>query len=215
MKTEKQKQYNKEYMQRYRLLYPTRVIETRKKVYVMEKFRWFIRKIERMLDKCIDCGEQEYCKGYCERCYRKYQARKLYKQNPQKTIQSQVTYQKTHPEVKKRNAQKFAQRHKEELNAYQREWGKRNPLRKLERNIRSLKKIADKFPMKTHHFLRALQAWSNAIKIRDKNKCQICKLEGEISHHILHKSKHPELSLNLNNGITLCIKHHKEVHGWS
>lgn len=54
--------------------------------------------------------------------------------------------------------------------------------------------------------------WSESVKERDKGICQICFNKGNIAHHIFYKSKYPKLSLNLNNGITLCKKCHKEVH---
>lgn len=59
----------------------------------------------------------------------------------------------------------------------------------------------------------ALVGWSKSIKKRCNNLCQICGSPADHSHHIIPKSKYPQLSLNLNNGIALCLKHHNEVHG--
>lgn len=53
--------------------------------------------------------------------------------------------------------------------------------------------------------------WMLAVKNRDGWKCKIsnneCKGRLE-SHHILPWKDYPELRYQINNGITLCIKHH-------
>lgn len=57
----------------------------------------------------------------------------------------------------------------------------------------------------------AVREWSTNVKERDDWKCKIenqdCdgKLE---AHHILRWEDYPELRYELNNGITLCHKHH-------
>ena len=53
--------------------------------------------------------------------------------------------------------------------------------------------------------------WARNIKRRDNWKCKISNEEcsGRLeAHHILPWSKFPELRYELNNGITLCHKHH-------
>lgn len=58
--------------------------------------------------------------------------------------------------------------------------------------------------------------WSEDVKKRDDAKCQICNTVEDVkSHHIFYKSLYPQLQFLLNNGITLCHKHHMEVHGWN
>lgn len=49
---------------------------------------------------------------------------------------------------------------------------------------------------------------------RDNFKCQNCgQVGGELNaHHIKSFKKYPKLRLDLDNGITLCIGCHKEVH---
>jgi 5-methylcytosine-specific restriction protein A len=66
------------------------------------------------------------------------------------------------------------------------------------------------------------KAWQDvrqeAIK-RDNNECQQCKAHKpncvtiqENVHHIKEIETHPDLALNLDNLICLCIKCHNEVH---
>lgn len=57
-----------------------------------------------------------------------------------------------------------------------------------------------------------LVEWSKIIRNRDE-KCLHCgKTEGLHAHHIKPKSTHPELALDLSNGITLCYSCHKQEH---
>lgn len=56
---------------------------------------------------------------------------------------------------------------------------------------------------------KLLAAWSLAVKERDGFKCVVCGATEHLnSHHIYNKTKYPEYSLNLDNGITLCPTHH-------
>ncbi|MGX7199211.1 HNH endonuclease [Enterococcus nangangensis] len=55
-----------------------------------------------------------------------------------------------------------------------------------------------------------------AIK-RDNNECQMCKHLGryhrvENVHHIKEVKDRPDLALDINNLICLCVDHHNEVH---
>lgn len=78
---------------------------------------------------------------------------------------------------------------------------------------RHLNKLSIPFKMPSLDYQHALQSWSYAVKKRDKT-CIICGSTDKINaHHIIHKKFSPELSLNINNGITLCRTHHYEVHG--
>lgn len=43
--------------------------------------------------------------------------------------------------------------------------------------------------------------------------CNLRKPDNRLNaHHILYRTENPKLSLNLNNGISLCIPCHKELH---
>ena len=59
-----------------------------------------------------------------------------------------------------------------------------------------------------------MKLWKESLLIRDNWTCQKCgqnggKLE---SHHILNFSTYLDLRFDINNGITLCKKCHKEFH---
>lgn len=57
-----------------------------------------------------------------------------------------------------------------------------------------------------------LKTWSDTIKARD-NKCLNCGSVNDLhAHHILPKSTHPGLSLDITNGKTLCYRCHKIEH---
>lgn len=59
--------------------------------------------------------------------------------------------------------------------------------------------------------------WRTAVFERDGYTCKGCGKKGEYiqAHHIKSFSKHPELRLDLRNGITLCLKCHGEKHNIS
>lgn len=56
--------------------------------------------------------------------------------------------------------------------------------------------------------------WREAVFARDSWTCQKCqKIGGELRpHHILNFSSNKELRFAIDNGITLCEKHHKLFH---
>jgi len=65
-----------------------------------------------------------------------------------------------------------------------------------------------------HHKL-ALKQWGRFIKQRDNYICQLCGENDRTileAHHIKHRSKHPELEFDYNNGITLCLRCHSLQH---
>ena len=60
--------------------------------------------------------------------------------------------------------------------------------------------------------MTSLSDWSKAVKARDK-KCMCCGKESDLhAHHIKHKSTHPELILDIDNGKALCYSCHKLEH---
>ena len=69
------------------------------------------------------------------------------------------------------------------------------------------------------------QAWSEAVWMRDRGICQAgptgdpAKMVPEVEcggrrdpHHIFPKGAHPHLRHDVDNGITLCRRHHDWVH---
>lgn len=58
------------------------------------------------------------------------------------------------------------------------------------------------------------ERWRKTVFERDNFTCQHCgKHGGELNaHHIKPYAKHKELRTNPNNGITLCLECHREVH---
>ena len=59
---------------------------------------------------------------------------------------------------------------------------------------------------------KKLAEWSKQVRERDGNKCVICRATKYIhAHHILPKEAkiYHFLRFDINNGITLCAKHHK------
>jgi len=62
------------------------------------------------------------------------------------------------------------------------------------------------------HPLDTEPEWALLIKERQK-ECQVCGNKDNLhAHHILYRSNYPLLRYNINNGITLCVSCHAEVH---
>lgn len=55
--------------------------------------------------------------------------------------------------------------------------------------------------------------WANMVKSRARYNCQVCTSNKELQSHHLHGFKeHPDLRLELTNGVCLCKKCHEEYH---
>jgi endogenous inhibitor of DNA gyrase (YacG/DUF329 family) len=61
--------------------------------------------------------------------------------------------------------------------------------------------------------------WRIAVFTRDNYTCQICRFrngQGEHRdlhpHHLVSASKYPEFRLCIDNGLTVCVKCHGEIH---
>lgn len=64
---------------------------------------------------------------------------------------------------------------------------------------------------------KAYQEWRQLVKARDNYVCQVCNRKSTKRnylhiHHILPVSLFNKLTLEVNNGITLCAFHHIEFH---
>ncbi|MEK6879863.1 MAG: HNH endonuclease [Nanoarchaeota archaeon] len=56
---------------------------------------------------------------------------------------------------------------------------------------------------------KKFKEWSMKVRERDEYKCVICKTDKFIhAHHIIPKEI-KEFRFNINNGVSLCAKHHK------
>ena len=58
------------------------------------------------------------------------------------------------------------------------------------------------------------EEWRQFVFVRDNYTCVICKNRGGTlnAHHIIPYSADLNLALDVNNGITLCIKCHRKLH---
>ncbi len=54
--------------------------------------------------------------------------------------------------------------------------------------------------------------WQRAVKERDGHACQKCGYNvyprGLHAHHIFSKGAHPHMRFDVEDGITLCLRHH-------
>lgn len=95
-------------------------------------------------------------------------------------------------------------------------WSKNNPEKRLEINIRYLRRLGKPFNLTSYGYQYSLIHWSAAIKKLDNYMCKLCDSRENLNaHHIMPKSEYPELSLDLDNGITLCVKCHETTHGFN
>ena len=62
----------------------------------------------------------------------------------------------------------------------------------------------------------ALKTWRREVYERDGYKCQVCgatREETDIeAHHLENFADNQDKRLDVNNGVTLCVKHHKLFH---
>lgn len=85
--------------------------------------------------------------------------------------------------------------------------------------LRGMKKYLTKygktFDMHSDEYGRARGKWSKTIRKLDNNMCKLCdSTENLHAHHLFPVAQFPDLSLNLDNGITLCESCHDETHGF-
>lgn len=104
-------------------------------------------------------------------------------------------------------------KNKKKTSDYGKMYRKLHPEVDLRAIIRHFKKFGKSFNMGTWEFSWALMSWSKTIKKLDNNMCKLCSSKKDVrAHHIRPKRDFPKLSLDLNNGITLCNKCHKKLH---
>lgn len=92
-------------------------------------------------------------------------------------------------------------------------WTKNNPEKRFIIMKKHFKKYGKKFDMTSMEYSFAIQAWARMIKKLDNNMCKNCDSTNNLNaHHLRPKNSFPELSLDLDNGITLCEKCHSKTH---
>ena len=117
------------------------------------------------------------------------------------------------PENKKKIKER---RNSPEGREYHRQYFKNHPEIALNSQKKKLAKLGSVLLMSGKEYGYALNAWANTVKKRDGFMCKECgSKDNLVAHHILHKSKYPESSLEVGNGTTLCKKHHYIVHGFT
>ena len=146
----------------------------------------------------------------------KYKAysKKWQKANLEKIKARAKKYYEANSEKLKAAGKKYRQANSEKIKAKYKKHREENPEKykkcHLDYNKRRLAKFAYLFNLSKTDMKLARILWS--AQVRQAKLCAICNLPAVHAHHLLYASKYPSLSLNLNNGIPLCIEHHVEVH---
>lgn len=122
-------------------------------------------------------------------------------------------YREKNKETIAGNYTRWRKRNMEKINSRHREYVEKHPEKRLMWNVKYLTKIGNELKLPCYNYQYALSAWCKTVKFQQGDKCW-CGSDDQIQvHHIFHKVAYPKLSLNPNNGIPLCAKHHYEVHG--
>ena len=95
---------------------------------------------------------------------------------------------------------------------YNKERYKKHPEKFLKNKIDRITRLGSSFDYDFNKMIWELNSWSKTVRNRDEHKCKICDNNAIHSHHIFQKKFYPKLCLNVNNGISLCYKCHREVH---
>lgn len=152
-----------------------------------------------------DCENKYYGNGYCEKHYQKW--RKY--GDPLKV--SSVFNRKC--DINGCNKKHFGKGY------CQNHYSKEYPEIQHKANVKRLIKLGKVLGITSIEYTYANKSWSQIVKKLDSYTCQICGITGTSktlhAHHIFFVSLYPKLSLNLNNGISLCIPCHEELHGFS
>ena len=134
------------------------------------------------------------------------------KRNPIKLRKYRKKWTNKNKGKQREYAKKYRLNNRKKCNESTKRWEDKNKERSLQNRKIRISKLGANFDLNSDQLIYALFNWSKVIKERDIS-CVICGLSDNLhSHHIFQKSKHPKLSLNLNNGITLCQKCHHEYH---
>lgn len=145
------------------------------------------------------------------------QSAKKYRENHhEKVLEGTRKWRVKNPQRCKELSKKWHRENKEKVNAKKRIWRQNNPEKRRIIEQNQLKRIQQAYNydnISQVSFL--LQYWAKLIREKYHNLCQVCGNTAKHTHHILHKQHHPNLALNENNGVPLCVSCHNEVHGKS
>ena len=115
----------------------------------------------------------------------------------------------------KEKSRKYYIKNKSKINKYNDEWRKTNPEKVLNHLKKYLETNGDIFNMSPNQYMYAINSWSKTIKKLDNYMCKNCSSKENLhAHHIQPREHFPELSLNVDNGITLCKECHEDIHGF-
>jgi 5-methylcytosine-specific restriction endonuclease McrA len=83
--------------------------------------------------------------------------------------------------------------------------------------MKKIKKITKKQQkkLKKREINKKDKAWIEAVKTRDGNKCVYCGSDKNTNAHHIIPREIEKFRFDVNNGVTLCAKHHRFSFEWS
>ncbi len=154
-----------------------------------------------------NCGKKHYGKGLCKNHY----CQNWYKENFKKHKETMRKYQKNNLMKYRINTSRYQKKYPERVKKSRND----HLEQRLEYMIKYFEKLGKSFDMTSIQYKYALNYWSKTIKKLDNYLCKNCDSTDNLhAHHMMPKKDFPELSLDLDNGVTLCEDCHSEVHGY-
>lgn len=143
-----------------------------------------------------NCNDKYHSNGLCRLHYNK----EYYRQNKEKC---------------NNNGKKWREQNRKHHREHNRIYAKNHPEVNLKAKKKQLEKLGKSFDLNSTDYLFAIQNWAKTIKKLDNYMCKNCDSTSNLNaHHIQPKREFPKLSLDLDNGITLCEDCHGETHGF-
>ncbi len=139
-------------------------------------------------------------------------------QEPEYIAIKNKEYRKSHREEHNADNRRSYQNCRESVDAKNKRWKENNPQGwrriQLKSQIKYLKSLEPFLNKEYNHIPYLYKVWGDEVKQYDHGICAItdCFETDVQAHHIFQKRFYPKLSLNTNNGISLCIVHHNEAH---
>ena len=130
-------------------------------------------------------------------------------------IRKQKQEYRSRPEIKehiRKQKQEYYKKNRDKILERTKKYNKTHPETMFKAQNKYLNKMGNDLSHLTHNVKSSLISWKKIIQERDKI-CKICGSNKELqAHHILFRKFNTKLTLNINNGILLCRKHHYEIH---